>query len=778
MSSPWQELLRFPAAFMETGIKMMDTGTRMLRAGVGIFTGHNGDLQTEVPVNGPQTLDAALSEVGNQMVRVGYITPMAPRDIFIGIQDVLRTARRSFGYFNLRDPRMLALPIELPLAAGGIVVETLMRVMAVYKASGPRRFPSLFREAIETYSDTALFVQLRYKDLINRYEDRLQRNPDDAATRLKLGEMYIKCGLHDHAARELSSAAKTPSTRARALHELSVAHYRAARYRESIDAGVQAMAANPKNERVRGLLWLAAQALGGYPESVPAEYRMEAKTGYAPPDVEYENIAPRIGVCKTNSGRGSVVFDYNNDGYLDIAITGPHSGCSLYRNNGDGTFTDVSVESGMDACVNGFAIVAGDYDNDGFQDLFVTRLGFYHGRASLYHNNGDGTFTDVTEEAGLNTWGPTFTAHWVDYDCDGYLDLFVSYNIAEVFDRHSSNRLFHNNGDGTFTDVTAKAGLYTSFATIGSSWGDYNNDGYPDLFLSSFMGRPMLFRNNGDGTFTDVSLKAGFTDHLFGFVCAFCDYDNDGWMDIAQFVWSDHEDYVHTLRYGKGPADAYPMRIYHNNRDGTFTVKDREIGLDGCWGTMSANLGDINNDGHLDIVLGNGSPRMERIEPSTLLQSDGKQFHNVTFSAGLPFGGKGHGVNFADLFGDGRLSVIIADGGAYPGDLNSTSIYYPKKRPGNYLNVRLAGTRSNPDAIGARVTLITRDARQVREITAGTGFGSLPYEQHFGLGKHRKIDALEIRWPSGLQQRIENPPINDTIRVIEGQSGWEKVYKK
>ena len=384
----------------------------------------------------------------------------------------------------------------------------------------------------------------------------------------------------------------------------------------------------------------------------------------------------------------------------------------------------------------------------------------------------------MTAKTGLQTWGPAFSAHWVDYDCDGYLDLFVSYNLTELFDGHLQNRLFHNNGDGTFTDVTARAGIYTSFTTIGSAWGDYNNDGYPDLFLSSGIGRPLLFRNNGDGTFSDVSREAGFDDLLFGFICCFCDYDNDGWLDIAQFLWSDHEDFVYTLKHGKGPDDGWPMRIYHNNRDGTFTPKDREIGLDGCWGTMGANFGDFNNDGTLDIALGNGSPRMERMEPPVLLESDGTRYRNTTFAAGLPFTGKGHGVNFADLFGNGRLSLILPDGGAYPGELLSTSVYYPTELTGNYLNVRLTGTKSNRDGLGARITLYAGGKQQMREVTGGTSFGWLPAEQHFGLAGIDKVEALEVRWPSGLRQRLENPPVNDSIRITEGKPGWEPVYHR
>jgi hypothetical protein len=169
---------------------------------------------------------------------------------------------------------------------------------------------------------------------------------------------------------------------------------------------------------------------------------------------------------------------------------------------------------------------------------------------------------------------------------------------------------------------------------------------------------------------------------------------------------------------------------------------------------------------------------MDRLEPLILLENDGRKFHNVTFSAGLPFVGKSHGTNCADLFGDGRLSVLVAAGGAYPGDLLTSSLYRPKERGGNYLNVRLTGTKSNRDAIGARLTLISGDARQTREVGGGTNFGCLPCEQHFGLGEQTEVDALEIRWPSGVRQRVENPPVNDTIRVIEGKADWESVYRR
>ena len=212
------------------------------------------------------------------------------------------------------------------------------------------------------------------------------------------------------------------------------------------------------------------------------------------------------------------------------------------------------------------------------------------------------------------------------------------------------------------------------------------------------------------------------------------DYDNDGWMDIGQFIWSDHDDVIYTLRNGEGPPNGQPMRVYHNNRNGTFTQVNRELGLTGCWGTMSGSFGDFNNDGYLDLVLGNGSPKLDRLDPLVLLENDGKKFRNTTFAAGLPFTGKSHGANLADLFGDGRLSVIVGAGGAYPGDLLTTSVYCPKTLPGNYLNVRLVGVTSNRSAIGARVSVEAGGKTQYREVSGGSNFGCMPLEQHFGLG--------------------------------------------
>ena len=293
-------------------------------------------------------------------------------------------------------------------------------------------------------------------------------------------------------------------------------------------------------------------------------------------------------------------------------------------------------------------------------------------------------------------------------------------NLGGFFDRKQPNRLFRNNGDGTFTDVTREAGLRTRWATIGAAWGDFSNNGRPDLFLSG-LGRAQLFRNQGDGTFRDVSREAGVDRPAIGSVAAAWDIDDDGWLDIVQFTYSRPEDAIHTLRHGHGPDDGGPLRVFRNNRDGTFTEVAARLGITGCWGTMTANLGDFDNDGYPDMLLGNGDPAMDRCEAPVLLANYGpndsdRRFRNVAFTAGLPFTGKGHGANLADLAGDGRLHLLMANGGLYPGDLLTTTVHRPRELPGNYLNVRLVGTTGNRDAIGARLAL---DGRRPPPASAG-----------------------------------------------------------
>jgi hypothetical protein len=778
VNPPFGQILKVPAALLESGLTTIHSALDTAQRSIEKMTGPMAPPEAGAPLSGPGTIDLAVSDFANRVARIARYTAPDASEVTRVTSEIVDAARRSFGFVSLTNPRAAALPAQIAISVGSLAVQSALRGLAAFEHFGPTRIQRLIKDIFQMYTELPVFIGLEYKEIIARCRKRLEVSPDDYKTRLELGEILGKCGLYEQAEEELMKIPASSWFYATARHEAAVSMGRAGKLMRAAQLGVDAMNADPGNERARYWLWLTAKKLGHYPDFVPEAHRMEVKAGYDKPVVEFTDIAAKIGLDKTSAGRGIAVFDYNNDGYLDIVICAAHGGCSLYRNNGDGTFTDVSIGSGVDKCINTFAVAAGDYNNDGFIDLYITRLGFYGGEGELLRNNGDGTFTIVTAQAGLSLWGPGFSPSWVDYDGDGFLDLFICNNLGGLFDRKTPNRLFHNNGDGTFTETTEQAGIKTMWPTIGCAWGDYDNDGRPDLFVSNAMGRSQLYHNNGDGTFTDVSEQAGVADSVFATCAMWWDYDNDGWMDIAQFVWSDHEDVIHTMRFNEGPPDGAPMRIYHNNRDGTFTQVNRQLGMNGCWGTMSANIADVNNDGNLDIVLGNGSPKMDRLDPMVLMEFDGYSLRNTTFAAGLAYRGKSHGVNMADLFGDGRMSILVASGGQYPGDLLTTSIYYPNRLAGNYVNIRCVGVRSNRSAIGAKVSVQSNGQWQYREVSGGTNFGCLPLEQHFGLGGNTSIDAVEIRWPGGLKQRFEGLAINSTYEFTEEYAGWREVYAK
>ncbi len=778
MSSPPKTFSRLPVSFLEAGLVAVQSALGAAQQAVGKMSGQTARSSSAgVPVDGPGDVDTAVSDFANRVARILRYAPLDVSELTAASGEIVEAARRSFAYVDLNGSAAVGFPAQLAISVGTLVTQSALRGLAAWEVMGTSRMPLFIRDFVEMFTEFPVYIGLEYREAIDKCQARLKSAPDDNKTRLELGQMLIKCGSYLEAEKLLTQVPKGSFFYPTAIYEAAVALYRAGRFEAAARASVEALNADPRNERARMWLWESARRLGGYPGYVTPAHRMELKAGFAKPGVEFEDIAPRIGLDKTSAGRGTAIFDYDNDGYLDIAIASAHGGINLYHNNGDGTFSDVSVGSGLDTCYDAFAITAGDYNNDGLTDLFVTRLGFYAGHAHLFRNNGDGTFTDVTVQAGLTTWGPGFAASWVDYDNDGFLDLYIPNNLGSLFERKTPNRLFHNNGDGTFTEVSEQCGLGTIWPSIGGAWADYNNDGLPGLFVGNGLGRSQLYRNNGDGTFTDVSKEAGVDDLLFASPVFWWDFDNDGWLDLAQCSWSDYEDVIHTLRFGEGPADGSPMRVYRNNRDGTFSLVSRELGLTGCFGTMSANFGDFDNDGYLDLVLGNGSPKMDRMEPMIILENQGGVFQNITFSSGLPFVGKSHGVNLGDLFGDGRLSIIVAAGGAYPGDLLTTNVYCPRTLPGNYLNVRLTGTVSNRSAIGARVSLEAAGKQQFRQVSGGSNFGCMPLEQHFGLADATAVDAVEIRWPSGLVQRFDALPANRTLHFTEGEAVWKDVYQ-
>jgi len=490
-------------------------------------------------------------------------------------------------------------------------------------------------------------------------------------------------------------------------------------------------------------------------------------------------------------GAGCVFFDYDNDGWMDIYLvnSGPSDFFTpakplknaLYHNNHDGTFTDVTDKAGVAGGTFGMGAAAGDYDGDGWVDLYVTS----YGRNILYHNNGNGTFTDVTEKAGVAARGWSTCAVWFDYDKDGKLDLFVSsfveynkqttcgnnrlgqkfYCIPRVFKPRPSH-LYHNNGNGTFTDVSEKSGIAKS---PGKSFGvvatDVNNDGWTDLFVANDTMPNFLFINKGDGTFEEVGLRAGvaFSDNgspRSGMGVDATDFDGDGWQDL--FVAN---------------IDQELFSLYHNQKDLTFTDEPGEIGaatrLLSGWGLK---FFDYNNDGLPDLFLANGHPddmvekmttRVKYKEPILMFENLGTKFRDVSAQSGSVFSNSypARGLAVGDFDNDGDLDVLISNNGEAPILLRNDG-----GNRNNWVGLQLVATKSNPGAVGALISWQVGARKFSRLKTAGGSYlASHDPREILGAGANGKIESIEIRWPSGKFDKLTNVPMNVYVTVVEGE---------
>jgi hypothetical protein len=490
-------------------------------------------------------------------------------------------------------------------------------------------------------------------------------------------------------------------------------------------------------------------------------------------------------------GAGCAFIDYDNDGWMDIMFV--NSGSSdffsptkpmrnaLYRNNGDGTFTDVTLKTGVSGGGFGMGVTAADYDGDGLQDLYVTS----YGRNTLFKNTGKGSFTDVTEKAGVAAPGWSTCAVWFDFDNDGKLDLFVSsfvyydrsLNVLCADDqgrryycipRHykpSPSRLFHNNGDGTFSDVSAATAIASS---PGKSFGavatDVNNDGWLDLFVANDTMPNFLFVNQGGKKFEEVGLAAGVAFSQAGRARSgmgvdATDYDGDGWQDL--FVANiDHEFFS----------------LYHNEKDVTFTDEPREIAaatqLMSGWGLR---FFDYDNDSDPDLLLVNGHPddfvemhnaRVKYKEPLLLFVNNGREFKNVSQNSGAVFSRDfaGRGMATGDFDNDGDLDVIVSNNGEAPLLLRNNG-----GNRNNWVGLRLVATKSNPAAVGAVITWKAGTLKRSRLKTGGGSYlSSHDPREILGIGALTKIDSVEIRWPSGKIDTLTNLPLNHYVTVTEG----------
>ena len=548
----------------------------------------------------------------------------------------------------------------------------------------------------------------------------------------------------------------------------------------------------PENIRAMWLLNIAHMTLGTYPEGAPAQFRVAPQAFESEYHIgRFKEIAPYAGLYAVNPAGGSIIDDFDNDGLLDIMTStwDPCKPLTYYRNRGDGTFVDYTEYAELSGQLGGLNITQTDYNNDGWMDVLVMRGGWMKMRGqmrlSLLRNNGDNTFTDVTEMSGLASPSyPSQSAAWADYDNDGDLDLFVCNETMREAGVESTalmfpSQLFRNDGNGRFEDVAQVAGVQNWRYCKGSAWGDYDNDGDPDLFISNFGEENRLYRNDGNGMFIDVAPGLGLIDPTDSFATWFWDYDNDGWLDI--FVAGYGEDIAEVAADRMGIENNGPRpRLYRNLGRGRFEDVTQETGLWHIHLAMGANFGDLDNDGYPDFYLGTGAPSLDVLAPNVMYRNNaGRGFQDVTFSGGFGHLQKGHGVSFGDLDRDGDQDIFLQVGGFFPGDGFVNALYMNPGHGNRWLSVKLVGAESNSAGIGARikVTLKDRDGaeRNVYAVVGnGSSFGGSTLTQEIGLGQAHEVVSLEVRWPAtDSRQLFTDVPSDRHIVIREDASNFE-----
>jgi hypothetical protein len=514
--------------------------------------------------------------------------------------------------------------------------------------------------------------------------------------------------------------------------------------------------------------------LGEYPNKVPEQWRIAPETFASEYEIgRFRDVAPALGLNVLGLAGGSVLEDFDNDGDLDLMVSssGLRDPLRYFLNNGDGTFVERTAEAGLSGLTGGLNLVQADYDNDGDADVLVLR-GAWQGSQgrypnSLLRNNGGNTFSDVTEESGILSFHPTQAAAWGDYDNDGWLDLFIG-NESTKDDPHPSE-LYRNQRDGTFKNVAADYGRDALGFVKGAAWGDYDNDGRLDLYVSQ-LGQPnRLFHNEGR-RFRDVTASAGVAEPIRSFAAWFWDYDNDGWLDLFVAAFDVGQLGDIPAIYMNRPAASERPRLYRNNRDGTFTDATRASGLDRVLLIMGANYGDLDNDGWPDCYLGTGEPDFRALLPNRMFRNDaGKRFQDVTTSGGFGHLQKGHGVSFGDIDNDGDQDVFAKMGGAYEGDAFRSMLFENPGHGNHWLTLLLEGVKANRGAIGARVRVRAGGRDIYHLVGSGGSFGANSLQAEIGVGKAPAIDEVEIRWPgSGTVQTFRNLRPDHAYRLQEG----------
>jgi tetratricopeptide (TPR) repeat protein len=575
--------------------------------------------------------------------------------------------------------------------------------------------------------------------------------------------------------------------RAITLREMGAAYYRLGEYEDAARAFYQALQFR-MNSVDQWLLKVTLDQIKGPVPSLPKTLLFpvqEPEIDVAnPPLLAFEDMAPQLGIHHRN-GNGTCAWgDIDGDGDLDLIVAGSGVFIRVYRNDGD-KFTDVTAEVGLAKVPSGYSLNLIDYNNDGWLDLYLSLNGWSGPMRNMLFHNEHGKFVNVSKQSGADDPGSGFVSVWGDLDNDGWLDIVIANGVLQD---GSVPQIYRNNRDGTFTNVSKGAGIDEphTYGAIGVALGDYDKDGRLDILINGRDSAPnRLYHNDGNWHFTEVAKKAGILQPPHnGFVCFFFDYNNDGWPDILTTSLAPWEAVVEALKKGYSPPQRNALhpdasRLFRNNGNGTFTDVTFESKLFYPTGTMGAGVADVDNDGYVDVYLGTGDPQISRLEPNRFFHNNGNgTFADLTNYVGFARpGNKGHGVAFVDIDEDGDLDIFAQLGGHYPGDHVYNAFYRNLKgNQNNWLEVSLRGVKSNRFAVGAQLTVKAGDLIVYREVKGSEGFGATsPYRQHFGLGKKGKIDSLEIRWPSGTRHLLRELDANQIIAVTEDQQDWKKV---
>jgi len=554
--------------------------------------------------------------------------------------------------------------------------------------------------------------------------------------------------------------------------------------REAIRRFVEYLDERPEDLGVRWLLNVAAMTVGEYPAGVLPAYRIPPESPGAGSDVgRFLNVAQGAGLTSRgpNMLGGSLFDDFTGDGLPDIFVASGdwELGASLFVNRGDGTFKDFGDAAGLTGQVLGVNAAQADYDNDGRLDVMILRGGWEEPiRLSLLRNTG-GIFEDVTVASGLGEPIASQSAAWGDYDNDGLLDLFVAGEFrGKPSDPRNRCRLYRNGGDGTFTDVAAAAGVQNERWAKGATWGDYDADGFIDLYVSNMNGPNRLYRNRGDGTFADVAPELGLTEPMRSFSCWFWDYDNDGRLDLFVTGFGAWLNEIVADRLGR-PIGGERPRLYHNLGGGKFGDVTTEAGLNYVSLPMGSNFADFDNDGFLDFYFATGRPAYSNLVPNVLFRNvGGRRFEDVTTASGTGHLQKGHGVSFADYDVDGDLDLFVEVGGQTPGDRAHNVLFRNPGHGYHWLGMRLVGTKANRAAVGAKVRLdvVSPDGgrRSIhRVIGGGSSFGGNSLAPTVGLGDAHSIESLTVTWPgSGIRQTFRDIEADRSIEITEGSDSY------